>query len=224
MAPFASLLLIAAVPESAVAGTEPGGSPDLARQIEVLSAAAPGLAPEVLAKALTAHGRARRQGLLPRGGRLTVIDYSLPSTEPRLWVFDLPSNRLLMHEWVAHGRNSGGNHTSRFSNQPGSFQSSLGLFVTEASYAGANGYSLKLQGLEPGINDRAGERAIVIHGAAYVNSSGARRLGRLGRSLGCPAVSPQVARRLIDAIRDGSAVFAWYPEASWLRVSRFLAD
>ena len=111
------------------------------------------------------------------GDRLSVIDYSRPSTEPRLWVFDLAHQRLLFEEWVAHGRNSGENRTEHFSNRDGSFMSSLGAFTAQETYMGGNGYSLRLAGLEPGFNDRARERAIVIHGAPYVNPATAQLQG-----------------------------------------------
>ena len=155
--------------------------------------------------------------------RLSVIDYSRPSTQPRLWVFDLEKARLLFEERVAHGRNTGENLATRFSNATGSYMSSLGAFVTQEAYRGSNGYSLRLQGLEPGFNDKARERAIVIHGAPYVSDALVRSQGRLGRSLGCPAVSTAVARPLIDSIRGGSFVFAYYPDPAWLKQSRLLS-
>lgn len=156
------------------------------------------------------------------GERLSVIDYSRPSTEPRMWVFDLARQRLLFEEWVAHGRNSGENRTEHFSNRDGSFMSSLGAFTAQETYMGGNGYSLRLAGLEPGFNDRARERAIVIHGAPYVNPSTAQMQGRLGRSLGCPAVRLSVAKPLIDALRGGTMVFAYYPDQDWLKHSQLL--
>jgi hypothetical protein len=194
-----------------------------ARLVTSLAGLAPTLRPDVLRLALAAHDCAGRQGLVRMSSLLTVIDYSLPSTEPRLWVFDLAARRLLLEELVAHGRNSGDNETTRFSNEPGSLQSSLGLFVTAEPYVGRNGYSLRLMGLEPGINDRALERAIVVHGAPYVSFHIAKQLGRLGRSWGCPAVPLRVARRLIDAIKGGSTLFAYYPDGDWLTHSRFLS-
>jgi len=163
------------------------------------------------------------QQILPVTNRrlLTLIDYSRPSTSPRLWVIDLDTERVLFEELVAHGRGSGGNLTDHFSNEPGSLASSLGLFLTGDTYVGSNGYSLRLQGLEPGVNDRALERAIVMHGASYVRA-GMERLGRLGRSWGCPAVRPAVARQLIDTIKGGSLLLAYYPDAQWLAQSPFL--
>ena len=140
---------------------------------------------------------------------MTVIDYSLPSTAPRLWVLDLARHRVLFHELVAHGAGSGDNFATRFSNEPDSRQTSLGLFLTGGTYEGGNGYSLRLRGLEPGVNDLAAERNIVIHGAWYVSVEHASRYGRLGRSWGCPALPQEVAGTIIDTIKDGSFVFAY---------------
>jgi hypothetical protein len=183
---------------------------------------APGLSPQVLSLALTALGNAESKGLVRRDDRLTVIDYSLPSSQPRLFVFDLAQKKLLFRELCAHGRNSGDDHTSFFSNDPGSLATSLGLFVTEDTYVGNNGYSLRLRGLETGFNDMAWDRMIVMHGAAYVSRAAIKALGRLGRSWGCPAVPKEVAQKIIDTIRGGSAVFAYYPEKDWLSSSTFL--
>lgn len=153
---------------------------------------------------------------------LAVIDYSLPSSQPRLWVFDLQKRSLLYREYVAHGRNSGENYASRFSNIYGSYQSSLGLFRTLNSYRGRHGLSLRMEGIEEGVNDKAYERAIVIHGADYVNPSLVAKQGRIGRSLGCPAVRRAVAPQLIETLRDGQYVFAYYPDPQWLTTSSYL--
>jgi len=187
-----------------------------------LSAQAPALGGPILALALHAHDRALALGLLPNPNTLTVIDYSRPSIEPRFWVFDLAAHRLLFQELVAHGQNSGENLATRFSNTESSLESSLGLYVTGGVYAGKHGRSLKLEGLEPGWNDQAKARGIVVHSADYVSAAFANARGRLGRSWGCPALSPQVASRVIDRIRDGSAVFAYYPDSSWIQGSAFL--
>lgn len=159
---------------------------------------------------------------VPAPNRLAVIDYSKPSTEKRLWVFDLAANSLLYAERVAHGRNSGENLAATFSNDTGSYASSLGLFRTRDVYFGRNGYSLRMQGLEPGFNDNAMSRAIVIHGADYVSEAFVRKVGRIGRSLGCPAVRRKVAHALIDTIQDGQFVFSYYPDPTWLAHSRFV--
>lgn len=183
---------------------------------------APGLKAEVLRLAFRASRCAAEQGLVKRGDVLTVIDYSLPSSQPRLFVFDLAARKLLFRELVAHGRNSGGNTASFFSNSPGSLATSLGLFVTADTYVGSNGYSLRLKGLEEGVNDMAMDRAIVMHGANYVSKAAVQALGRLGRSWGCPAVRKEVAHKMIDTLRGGSPIFAYYPDKNWLGQSAFV--
>lgn len=182
------------------------------------------IAPRVFSLALAAARCATSNGAVIDPATLTIIDYSKASTEPRMWVLDLDNRSLLYEELVAHGQGSGGNFATKFSNKPDSHQTSLGLFVTDTPYVGRNGYSLKLQGLEPGFNDRARERAIVMHGAPYVSDHISKGLGRLGRSHGCPAVREPVARELIDRVKGGSLVFAYYPDANWLENSRFLSS
>lgn len=185
--------------------------------------AARGLDPDVATMALDAAARAEQRGLAQSPRTLTVIDYSKPSTEKRLWVFDLASGDLLFHELVAHGKNTGDNYATRFSNTMDSKQTSLGLFVTANTYTGSNGYSLRMQGLDRGFNDRAFDRAIVIHGAPYVNEAFARSQGRIGRSWGCPALDQKVSRQVIDTIKGGGLVFAYYPQDDFLRGSEMLA-
>ena len=191
--------------------------------LERFQAEAPRLNPEVLEAALSATACAQRQTDVKRE-ILSVIDYSLPSTEPRLWVFDLEKRKLLFRELVAHGVNTGENMATRFSNVEGSRQSSLGLFLTDKTYFGRNGYSLKLHGLEKGINHRALERTIVLHGAWYVSEAFRREHGRLGRSWGCPAVRPETVEELIDQIKNGSVLWIYYPHDSWLEESAFLDE
>jgi hypothetical protein len=190
--------------------------------VDALLQQSTGLRAEVLRLALDATNCAAQKGLVKRKEVLTVIDYSIPSTEPRLFVFDLASNRLLFREHVAHGVNSGANVPTEFSNINGSRQTSLGLFVTAETYYGQHGYSLRLQGLERGFNHLARERAIVIHGAPYVDAAAAKKQGRLGRSWGCPAVRNEISRKMIDTIKDGSPIFAYYPDTTWLGQSQFL--
>lgn len=176
---------------------------------------------DVLDLALRAHGCGSEAGHF-QSSVLTVIDYSLPSSQPRLWVLDARTREILFEERVAHGRNTGLDRAVAFSNVVGSKQSSLGLFRTDETYVGRHGYSLRLSGLEPGWNDRARERAIVIHGAKYVSEQFLDAHDRLGRSWGCPAVRPVVSRPLIDRIKNGSALFVYYPDERWLRSSAFL--
>lgn|GEM_PF-1188928 len=170
---------------------------------------------EVLARALAAYQHAEQAGLV-RKPLLTVIDYGLPSSLRRLWVIEPRTRRVLMHEFVAHGRGSAPaedpDWAIRFGNEPESHRSSLGTFLTGDTYPGEHGYSLELFGLEPGVNDRAQERHIVMHPAAYVGEAfRAKSGGRVGRSWGCPALDPAVAHSIIDRIQDGSVVFAAGP-------------
>lgn len=178
--------------------------------------------PEVVDLALSAASCAIGSGMVDQPKTLTIIDYSKPSTERRLWVMDFADGSTLRHELVAHGQGSGGDLANAFSNTPDSHQSSLGLFVTADTYVGKNGYSLRLDGLDAGFNDNARERAIVIHGAPYVSESVAKAQGRLGRSWGCPALGEDVARDVIEEIKGGNLVFAYYPDRAWLNGSPLL--
>ena len=181
-----------------------------------------GLGRNVFQLAIGAAACAVRSGDVADLATLTVIDYSRPSTDKRLWVFDLRTRTRLFEELVAHGRGSGENLATSFSNQHESHQTSLGLFRTEDTYVGRNGYSLRLRGLDDGFNDQAYERAIVMHGAPYVSDEFARTQGRLGRSWGCPALREGVARELIDTVKGQGLVFAYYPDPGWLAASKFL--
>ncbi len=155
---------------------------------------------------------------------LTLIDFSKPSTEERLYVFDMDKHELLFSSVVAHGRNSGDNYARSFSNENGSHKSSLGFYLTGCTYQGSNGYSLRLNGLEKGINDRAYERAVVVHGADYANPSRIAKGGRLGRSWGCPALPTAITRKVIDAIKDGSVMYIYAESAQYLANSSILSD
>lgn len=186
-----------------------------------LGKAAPDLDAAVLGRAVAAMDCAVKHGSSP-AARLAVIDFSLPSSEPRLWIFDLQTHALLLKDLVAHGKGSGDNYAKAFSNVEGSNQSSIGLFRTQESYVGQNGYSLRLDGLEAGVNDQARNRAIVIHAADYVDESWVENYGRIGRSEGCPAVRPEVARMVVDQLKGGQFMFSYYPDEHWLATSEFL--
>ncbi len=153
---------------------------------------------------------------------LTIIDYSKPSTEKRFFVIDMERKKLLVHSHVSHGKNSGGNIATSFSNKMSSNKSSLGFFLTENTYMGGNGYSLVLNGLEKGINDKAKERYIVIHGADYANPRFAQSQGRLGRSLGCPALPKDVSKKAIDMIKNGSVIFVYGNDTNYLEKSSYV--
>ena len=207
-------VLVAAFGSSAWAGTVVDRPAELATVVKSLSALENGPPREVLDAAIDAYDRAVDLGVVSNARLLTVIDYRRPSLEPRLWVLDVQTPAVVFRELVAHGSGSGENMATRFSNDHDSHMTSLGLFVTESSYVGGNGYSLRLRGLDKGLNDNAFDRAIVIHGAPYVDAATAKRVGRLGRSWGCPAVRLDVARPLIDAIKGGSVVFAYGPASA----------
>ncbi|MEJ7746780.1 MAG: murein L,D-transpeptidase catalytic domain family protein [Luteimonas sp.] len=204
---------------SAPVAAAPGRNAELAQQLHRL---APDADPGVIALAVEARDCALKGGNVHVAGkRLAVIDYTRPSTQKRLWVFDLDRTTLLYTEHVAHGRGSGENYATSFSNRDSSHQTSLGLFTTGETYVGGNGYSLRMDGLEPGINDNARDRLIVMHGAPYVDPAQAQRQGRLGRSFGCPALRPQVAQQVIDTLKQGQMLFAYADEAEWLSGSRY---
>ena len=217
---WAPLLLLVAgccAPSDGWAGDSPTG------ETSTLAADA-GLDAGVYEHALVALDHARDAGDISsrRDHLLTVIDYSLASTERRLWVLDLDAQEVLFHELVAHGQKTGANRARHFSNEEGSHKSSVGVFRTGRTYRGKHGYSLRLDGLEPGFNDNARERAIVIHAADYVTEEFIEAHGRLGRSWGCPALDPAVADEVIETIRNGTLLLVYFPEDDWLEGSAYL--
>lgn len=199
-----------------------GSGPWLDHHTRKFKAQSSNIDENVLRLSLIAYFNARKKGLADKE-LLTVIDYSKPSSEKRMWVFDLKKGKTLFNTWVSHGKNSGGLKPSSFSNQHGSLKSSIGVFLTASPYFGGNGYSLRLKGLEGGINDNAYRRSIVIHGAWYAKADIIRKYGQLGRSWGCPAVSSELARPLINTIKENTLVVAYYPDRRWISNSRFLS-
>lgn len=198
-----------------------GVNVDILTKTKTLQRKARDIDPNVLALALKAYHCAAMKGY-GKKPILTVVDYSKPSTQKRMWVFDLQRNILALKEDVTHGQGSGGNMATYFSNNEGTHASSIGLFQTANVYHGEHGLSLRLLGLEPGYNDHAYSRAIVVHGADYVNPAIVKNLGRLGRSWGCFAVSRHAIKSTINTIKNGSLLFAYYPNKQWLSDSRFL--
>lgn len=191
---------------------------------QTLQLAQKGLSSQAWETAWQGYETLKQQGYYRGNARLTIVDFSQPSTRKRLYVVDLAKRRLLFHSWVAHGQNSGTLYARQFSNMAESFQSSPGFYQTGLPYFGKNGYSLKLRGLERGINDRAEERAIVMHGADYVNPRILQSQGYLGRSWGCPAVLPALNQKIIDAIRQQTCLFIYTPDARYLNRSSVLAS
>lgn len=207
-----------------MASLSPDATPERASgELERLRQLAPDADPGVLALALQARACAVRNGQADAAARLAVIDYSLPSTRKRMWVFDLAQDKLMFHEHVAHGQGSGENVARRFSNVEGSYATSLGLYRTAETYMGGNGYSLRMDGLDPGFNDAARQRAIVMHGAWYANPDLIAKQGRLGRSQGCPALREGIAKVVIDTMKQQQLLFAYADDATWLQRGRSFA-
>ena len=178
---------------------------------------------KVLETALAGYEILNQAQALTRPGVITIIDFSLPSDKERLWVLDLNHSKVLYHCLVSHGRNSGELMAEKFSNIPGSFASSPGFYATGNTYTGKNGLSLVLEGLEAGINDKARERAIVMHGADYVSPEYIREYGRLGRSYGCPAVPEKMCGEIIQSIKGGSCLFIYAPITSYISKSQIIS-
>ena len=182
-----------------------------ADNVALITKLAPNIRPGVIEEAVGAMQCAQSRGIGVDARRLAIIDYTLPSRQQRLWVVDLEAQKLLFEEHVAHGQKSGHDIPTAFSDRNGSHQTSLGLFYTDATYHGGNGYSLKLHGLSNGFNESAMRRLIVMHGAAYVDPRAAVRMGRLGRSWGCPAVRVEIAKPMIDALKGGNFIYSHGP-------------
>jgi len=177
---------------------------------------------ESFKKALEGFYKLKTQGVVSKN-IITLIDFSLSANTKRLWVIDLDTDTILCNSLVAHGRNTGDEYANSFSNAPESYKSSLGFYVTGEVYNGKHGKSLKLDGLEKGINDNARERAVVVHGADYVSDSFIRNNKRLGRSLGCPAVPLEITDELIRTIKDKSCLFIYYPSGSYKHLSKLVS-
>ncbi len=192
------------------------------KEIDIIRTQADNIPMGVLRLGLKAFLRAHQQGYDEKG-LLTIIDYTKPSTQRRLWVININEDEVLYNTWVTHGKNSGKLYATSFSNRLASLQSSYGVFATtDKPYVGGNGYSLRLVGLEQGINDNAYKRDIVFHGAWYADPDVARKYGQLGRSWGCPAVSDSLAKPIIDTIKNGTIVFAYTDNQNWIKHSPYL--
>jgi hypothetical protein len=181
-----------------------------------------GLSKEAFDYAMKGYDKLVTEDKVSNATYITICDMTQSSKHKRLYVVDLNTKEVVINTWVAHGRNSGMEYASKFSNRPESFQSSLGFYVTQFTYNGENGYSLKLKGLEPGYNDKAFDRAIVIHGADYVTSD--RTATYMGRSYGCPAVSTEESEALINTIKNGTCLFIYYPDKKYIKGSKILND
>ncbi|MGQ0740062.1 MAG: murein L,D-transpeptidase catalytic domain family protein [Bacteroidota bacterium] len=181
-----------------------------------------GLSREAFDHAWKGYQYLLRKNKISRSTYLTICDFSQSSRQKRLYIIDVESNELLMHTWVAHGKNSGAEYATRFSNIPESLQSSLGFYITSATYIGKHGLSLRMNGVDPGFNDKAMERTIVMHGAAYVDAARAKAGMYMGRSWGCPAVPQKESAKIITTIKNGTCLFIYHPSRNYLHTSKIL--
>jgi hypothetical protein len=187
-----------------------------------LDLAGHGMKEEVLESALKGFDKLSGEGKIANPDKLTIADFSQPSNQKRLYVIDLTKRQLVFQSLVSHGRGTGTLWAKSFSNSPSSYKSSPGFYVTEETYTGHNGYSLRLNGLEKGINDNARDRSIVVHGAPYVSESAIQSLGFLGRSQGCPALPVSLHKSIINAIKNGTCFFIYTPDESYVNHSSFI--
>jgi hypothetical protein len=162
--------------------------------------------------------------MISRTSYLTICDFSQSSRQKRLYIIDVETCKLLINTYVAHGKNSGAEYATSFSNTVESLQSSLGFYITSNTYIGKHGLSLRINGVDPGFNDKALERTIVIHGAAYVNEARARSGMYMGRSWGCPAVPENESEKIITKIKNGTCLFIYHPSRNYLLSSKILND
>ena len=181
-----------------------------------------GLSQQAFIYALKGYDYLKVKGKIGNDNILSIVDFSRPSSQKRLFVIDLKNYKVLFNTYVAHGQGSGTAMATNFSNIPDSYQSSLGFYTTSSTYNGKNGYSMHLDGMENGINDKAEERAIVMHGAPYVNENLIHARGYIGRSWGCPAVSEKLNKPIIDKIKNGSCLFIYSENIKYLRSSKIL--
>jgi hypothetical protein len=175
-----------------------------------------GLSYDVYQKAVVGFQNFRNKGLVtPAKSILTVIDFTKSSREKRMWIIDLDAKKVLFNTLVAHGRNTGDDKAVKFSNQPNSYMSSLGFYLTDATYFGKHGLSLRLSGMDNGYNSNARERAIVMHGADYATDAFVKQYGRLGRSLGCPALPQEISKEVIMTVKDKTLLYIHGNDASY---------
>ena len=194
-------------------------SPEKRSLYDQLNLSALGLKQEIFEKALAGWNILLKKQQVSKSGLLSIVDLSQSSNSKRLYVVDMEKKIVLFNTYVAHGRNSGGEFAVKFANQLNSFKSSLGFYVTGPTYKGAHGLSMRLKGIEKGINDGAEQRGIVVHGASYVSESFIKSCGRFGRSEGCPAVPESLCQPIINNIKDGSCFYMYYPDEQYLKHS-----
>lgn len=185
---------------------------------ENMQLAAKGLSQEAFLIAVEGYKNLMEEELIQQTRYLTICDFSQSARKKRMYILDMDNEELVIQTYVAHGRNSGGEYAFRFSNRAESHQSSLGFYLTQQTYTGEHGLSLRMKGLEKGINDQAYRRAIVIHGATYIGE------GHMGRSYGCPAVPQRESKKIIHTIKNGSCLFIYHPNKQYKAASTILND
>jgi hypothetical protein len=193
-----------------------------ANMFETMQLSHYGLSKEAFLKAWQGYYQLKMNHSDIHDGMITIVDFSKPSNQERLFVIDMNQQKILYSSLVAHGRNSGLVYAKSFSNQPETYKSSLGFYRTLNTYQGENGFSLRLEGLEKNINDKAYERAIVMHGADYVSKKLANERGYIGRSYGCPAIPHNVASKIINTIKNGSLLFIYHPNTNYDKQSKLV--
>ena len=181
-----------------------------------------GLSRKAFEYAWTGYYKLKKKGLLRKTGILSICDFSQSSANQRLYVIDVKNRRLLYRTFVAHGINSGEEYATNFSNQMESCKSSLGFYVTTGTYTGVNGYSLRISGVDPGFNDNALKRAIVIHGAGYVSRRILTKYGVMGTTFGCPAIPTEMTNQIIPVVKNGSCWFIYFPSKKYIAQSKVL--
>jgi hypothetical protein len=211
------------VKDSAIAKSQEVVSP-YSNLYELMKLDSLGLSQTAFTYALQGYNDLVSEGSIKKDRILSIVDFSLPSNKKRLFVIDVNKGKLLFNTFVSHGRNSGKEMATEFSNDANSFKSSLGFYVTGTTYSGEHGYSLHLDGKEAGINDNAYSRSIVMHAANYVNEKIVKAYGCLGRSLGCPAVPPALHKAIINTIKDGSCLFLYSPDSFYVSHSKMITQ
>lgn len=214
-----SVLIVCLAAPRAHAGMKP--QPPLPRIAQSIHAQAPDISPQAILTTLKAYFRVRQMHLTDRP-LVTIVDFTVPSGKPRLAVANVLTGKVLVYTYVAHGKGSGQTYATRFSNRPGTDESSLGVYLTGRTYYGKHGYSLRLHGLDPAFNGAAYLRNIVVHSAAYVGRAFAQERGRVGRSWGCFALSPAVEDSVVRLIREHTVLVGYYPDRAWLQGSAIL--
>lgn len=181
-----------------------------------------GLSTEAFDYAIKGHDYLAASGKLQNENILSIADFSLPSSQKRLFIVDLKNNKLLFHTYVSHGRGSGAEMATDFSNVPESYKSSLGFYVTAGTYSGKHGLSLRLLGQDKGFNDNANDRAIVMHSAAYVSEATIKAKGFIGRSHGCPAIPEELKKPIIETVKHGTCLFIYSPDKQYAAKSTII--